>query len=294
MPQRKFNPTERIGINVVEKIVTEGFEWIWREQSVADYGVDGHIEAVDHDGRPTGQLFAVQVKAGPSYFRGTGETVPFYVDEDRLNYWDQHSLPVILVLHNTEDGQTFWQWADLKIARTTDKRWCIDVPRTKVFNATSKAELQDQFWTDDSAGLRRRFAFDRQFMKEFEDRSGFVTIDKWVNKSLQYREIKVCFDDPDKRPPDYEIPIMATWHYEVPDLMRHFLPWLEYEYHEEPDDSSGEVEGHVMEVWLSKPAKAFLELEAFFEDPPPAPELEEGETAMPDEDWYDAHSLDEP
>ncbi len=78
----------------------------------------------------------------------------------------------------------------------------------------------------------------------------------------------VRFDDPDKQSPDYEIPIMVTWHYEVPDLMRHFLPWLEYEYHEEPDDSSGEVEGHVMAVWLSKPAKAFLELEAFFENPP--------------------------
>jgi hypothetical protein len=49
-----------------------------------------------------------------------------------------------------------------------------------------------------------------------------------------------------------------------------------------------------MAVWLSKPAKAFLELEAFFENPLKAPEPEEIETAMPDDDWYDAHSLDEP
>ena len=69
-------------------------------------------------------------------------------------------------------------------------------------------------------------------MKKFQDRDGFVTIDKWVNKSLQYREIQFRFDDPDKDLPDYEMPIMATWDYEVSDLMRHFLPWFDYEYFE--------------------------------------------------------------
>lgn len=268
MPQRTHNPTERIGVNAVERIVTKELEWIWREQPVADFGVDGQIEVVDHDGAPTGFLLAVQVKSGPSFFRGTRETIPFYVDEDHLKYWDQHALPVILVLHNPDDGQTLWQWADLKTARRTKRRWCIDLPRTKGLNATSEAELRDQVWTDDSAGLRRRFAFDREFMKKFQDRDGFVTIEKWVNKSLQYREIEIRFDNPDKDLPDYEIPIMATWHYEVPELMQHFFPWLDYTYHEEPEFYELEVEEHVMEVWLSKYARAFLELEAYFDSPP--------------------------
>lgn len=268
MAVRKYDPTERLGVNAVERIVTEGFKWIWREQMVADFGVDGQMEAVDHDGKPTGQLFAVQVKSGPSYFRSARGAIPFYVDEEHLKYWDQHALPVILALHNPKDGQTFWQWADLNTARPTARGWRIDVPTTKVFSAKSKAELLDQVWADDSSGLRRRFAFDRKLMKEFEDRDAFVTIDAWVNKSLRYREIEVRFDDPDKEQPDFEIPIMATWHYGIGDLMRHFLPWLEYEDHEEPEDSSGEIERHVMAVQLSKAARMFLELEAFFENPP--------------------------
>lgn len=284
MSRRKFDPTERIGVNAVERIVTKDFSWIWREQDVSDFGVDGQIEAVDPSGRPTGQLFAVQVKSGPSYFRGSGETIPFYVDEVHLKYWNQHSLPVILVLHNPEDGQTVWQWADLKTARATSGSWSIDIPRTKFFDAGTRAELEDQVWSDDSVGLRRRFAFDRQLMKEFQDRDAFVTIDKWVNKSLRYRGIEVRFDDPHKELPDHEIPIMATWHYEIPDLMLHFLPWLEYDYYEEPEDVAGEVEGHLMSVWLSKPAKAFLELEAFFENPPVAPEPEEMEGSTSEDD----------
>ena len=293
MPRRTYNPTDRIGVNAVEKIVVAELEWIWREQVVADFGIDAQIEVVGHDGRPTGCLFAVQVKSGISYFRGTGETIPFYVDEDHVKYWDQHALPVIVVLHNPDDRRTLWQWADLKSARSTGQKWCIDVPRSKMFDAASKAELQDQSWTDDSIGLRRRFAFDREFMREFESGDGFVTIDKWLNKSLQYREIQIRFNDPDKDQADYYLPIMATWGYEVSDLMHHFFPWLNYEYEEPPDDSSGEVEGHVMAVWLSKPAKAFLELETYFENPPPPPELDEEEPIIDDE-WYDAHSLDEP
>ena len=291
---RRFDPTERTGVNVVEGIVTKDFKWIWREQHVADFGIDGQIEVVDEGGSPTGKLFAVQVKAGPSYFRGSGESVPFYVDEEHMKYWNQHILPVILILHNIEDGQTLWQWADLKTARATTAGWCIDVPRTKIFDATSRTELQDQVWTDDSVSLRRRFALDRQFMSEFQDRAAFLTIEKWVNKSLQYRGLEVRFDDPHKSEYDYEIPIMATWHYEISDLMRHFLPWLEYDYAEEPDDGCAEVEGHILEVWLSKSAKAFLELEAYFENPPQERNPEDGEPDVFDEDWYDAHSMGEP
>ena len=59
--------------------------------------------------------------------------------------------------------------------------------------------------------------------------------------------------------------------------MRHFIPWLDYEEYDEPEDISGEIESHVLAAWLSKPAKAFLELEAFFDDPWPTDAAGEGE-----------------
>ena len=57
---------------------SDGVQLNWREQYVADFGVDAHIEVVVDDYKPTGKLFGVQVKTGPSYFRGTGETIHFY------------------------------------------------------------------------------------------------------------------------------------------------------------------------------------------------------------------------
>lgn len=267
MVRRQYRPQERVGISAIEHIVAATMGWIWREQPIADFGIDAHIEAVGHDGRPTGQLFAVQVKSGASYFRGAKDTAAFYVDDDHIRYWDQHALPAILVLHNPENGEVIWQWANLKAAIPTTKGWRIDVPRAKALGEASKAELQDQVWRDDSLGLRRRFALDRQFMEKFEDRDAFVSIDAWVNKHLKFREIKIVFDEPYGEA-DYEIPIMATWGHVARDIMRHFLPWLDFEYYEEPDDSSGEVEGHLFSVRLSAAAKGFLASERFFENPP--------------------------
>jgi hypothetical protein len=92
MRRRKFDPTERLGVNAVSNIVTKDLRWIWREQHVADFGIDGQIEVVDGNQNLTGRLLAAQVKSGSSYFRGSTDTIPFYVDKAHLQYWDQHSL----------------------------------------------------------------------------------------------------------------------------------------------------------------------------------------------------------
>lgn len=43
--------------------------------------------------------------------------------------------------------------ADLKTARRTGQSWCTDVPNTKVFVATIKAELQGLVWADNGGGF---------------------------------------------------------------------------------------------------------------------------------------------
>lgn len=273
MPRRTFDATARLGVNIVESIVTKVFRWIWREQPITDFGIDGHIEPTDQDKRPTGKLVAVQIKTGASYFRGRGETIPFYVDEEHLKYWDRHILPVVIILHNPEDDQTLWQWADLSTARKARRGWCIDIPKENTFGAASKDKIQGNIWADDSVSLRRRFALDRQFMKKFENQEAFVTIPKWVHHHLQYREIEIRLDDPSKEPPDYKHSIMANWDYEISDIMQHFYPWLEFWDHEAPDNEDfHEVAIYVLTVRLSKMAKAFLELEAFFENPSQDPQ----------------------
>jgi Domain of unknown function (DUF4365) len=77
LAKRTFSAKERIGVNAVERIVTVDMNWLWREQFIGDFDIDGQIEAVGDDNRPTGKLYAVQVKSGVSYFRGAKDTIPF-------------------------------------------------------------------------------------------------------------------------------------------------------------------------------------------------------------------------
>lgn len=66
MPRRMFNPTERIGVNAVERIVTLGFGWFWREQCVADFGVDAARALA---GTRRAALISVWTKSLPSRVR---------------------------------------------------------------------------------------------------------------------------------------------------------------------------------------------------------------------------------
>ena len=90
--------TERIGIHKVALCFLEKFGWIEREQYVADYGIDTQVEIVEN-GKPTGLLYCIQVKTGTSYLKHTGgEEIVHYTDEKHVNYWLNHSLPVLLII----------------------------------------------------------------------------------------------------------------------------------------------------------------------------------------------------
>lgn len=127
MPQRTYDPTEQLGVNEVQRIVAKQIRWIWREQFGADFGIDGQIEIVGHDKKPTGRLIAVQVKSGASYFKGRSATAPFYVGDDHLKYWDQHALPVILVLHNPKDAPTA-NWRNGRLSAVLSENHLILTP----------------------------------------------------------------------------------------------------------------------------------------------------------------------
>lgn len=70
-----YNSEARIGIHNIGKIFAEEFNWIFREQSSEDFGIDGQIEIVntcDHlpqNAIPSGRLIAAQIKSGNSYFK---------------------------------------------------------------------------------------------------------------------------------------------------------------------------------------------------------------------------------
>lgn len=139
---QRYTPTERLGINAIEQIVLKELQWIFREQPIADMGIDAHIETVTN-GAPTGQLLALQIKTGASHFHDTGDALVYYGNTVHIDYWRGHSLPVLLVAHLPETNQTYWIQACPPHVSPTNSAWKITIPKSNRLCEASASQLLD-------------------------------------------------------------------------------------------------------------------------------------------------------
>lgn len=142
LPQVPFTfNQERAGVlSVAMEINRLGL--IWRETPMADVGIDGQIESVNEDGYAIGQLVAVQVKTGPSYFHDHGHEWRFYPEEKHRFYWERFPLPVLIMLHSPQDKTTYWADARQALRNPeTSKLRYIAIPKHNRLHETTRDKL---------------------------------------------------------------------------------------------------------------------------------------------------------
>ncbi|VWB82629.1 hypothetical protein BLA23254_03899 [Burkholderia lata] len=193
----RYVSTERVGVNAVEHIVLNDLGWIFREQPVVDMGIDAHIELVD-GGQPTGKLIAVQIKTGPSHFQENADAYIFRGTLTHLDYWTNHSLPVILVAHLPESNRTHWVYVDVNKVHRAEKSWTISVPKTNVLSRKKKDDLAALFEGSPSQQRMRKLAIDEPLMRHIQ-RGGKVSVEleDWINKGLSRSNVEVFVHDKD-------------------------------------------------------------------------------------------------
>jgi hypothetical protein len=129
----------------VSMIVNLDMNWIYRPQDYpgTDYGIDAHLEVTDDDGVETGRLIAAQVKTGQSYFREEVEAGFINRPADRhVRYWQEHPLPVILILVDEKTRVAFWARTE-NIEATEKGGWKLLVPRNQTLNKAAKPSLSE-------------------------------------------------------------------------------------------------------------------------------------------------------
>lgn len=148
----KSDEQERLGVYITGRMIATSGQ-IFREQSTNDVGIDAHVELVDEKSRDaTGQLVALQIKGGPSYFyETTKDGVIFRGDLAHLDYWLNHSLPVFLVLVDTANQKAFWQEISLTVVERLEKGWKITVPFANDLAANFVAAARVQVGLDANA-----------------------------------------------------------------------------------------------------------------------------------------------
>ena len=131
------------GVRMVTNIIEDVFEWIFRPIYKSDIGIDGEIEILDGMGRPTGELLAVQIKCGGSYFIKKGELgYIFYASKKEVNYWQSLLLPVVLCLCNPDEDIIYWTHISLSTIFKTEKGYKIIVPFENKLNKKNEFNLR--------------------------------------------------------------------------------------------------------------------------------------------------------
>ncbi|RAS57881.1 uncharacterized protein DUF4365 [Lentzea atacamensis] len=136
--------TDRVsdrGLRAVADLVEDELEWIFRDQPVKDYGIDAHVEIEADDELVTGRLIALQIKSGKSWFaEESPDGWTFRPDADHIAYWLGHSLPVLVILVDT-DRTAYWQVVSTSTVTETKKAYKLTIPRSQRFDRSARDRL---------------------------------------------------------------------------------------------------------------------------------------------------------
>ena len=194
---RERSALEQEGVAAVSLVFHRDFKWIFREQPVNDYGVDAHVEIFERDDQPSGRLIGVQVKSGKSYFQETNSEGFVFRGENRhLEYWENHSLPIILVLYSPETCECFWTHISRDTVTSTANGWKITVPRRRHLDTQWRARLAELASGSLIEQRYRKLALDLPLIERLAEGDRlYVEGGQWINKSSGRSEVKLVLED---------------------------------------------------------------------------------------------------
>lgn len=177
------NTIDRIGVSKCQLLFSQN-KFIFREQTISDYGIDALIETREKDA-PTGKMIAIQIKSGESYFRETdGDYIVYRVDEKHRNYWINHSLPVIIVLYSPELDKCIWENVNRQTLILCGKQWKIRIPKNKTIEEYGSELNEIAKNISEYEHRHSSLVFAKEWMIEAREQGSLILeVEEWVNKS---------------------------------------------------------------------------------------------------------------
>lgn len=282
-------------MHAVGLLVNEKLGWIFREQPVSDYGIDAHIEVTEPDRSLKGRLLGVQIKSGPSFFSEPHSYGWVYRGvKKHLDYWLRHVLPVIVVLHDPESGESYWQSVTPETISETDKAWKLIVPKSQRLDADAADVLRELTDTAKEPHQRRlaQFLVEKPLMDILESGKRLLLyVEEWVNKTSGRGSLRLfTVDDDGEEDVVKDWPFVFFGFRDYADALRELFPWASLSIDEEFYDdyeaelyrstdygapkfgmptirpyeiASNEVAIYRLELTLNDLGRAFLTLEPF-------------------------------
>jgi Domain of unknown function (DUF4365) len=215
--------------------------WLFRSQPTEDYGIDAHAEVVDGEA-VSGKLLALQIKGGMSWF---SETAPggwwFRPDAAHVQYWRDHSLPVVVVLYHPETGRCHWQRVSRDtLVETSTGGWKLLVPEAQVLDGSARALLQAPAEGDPYELRLRELRLAKPWMDMLTSGTRLVVdFEEWVNKMSGRGSVSIGIDHEDGNAPEE----LVTWHFfpgpsSYAEAVPKLFAWADADVHEETYDDA--------------------------------------------------------
>lgn len=271
----QMDPATRLAIELVEKVFARDFRWSFRRLPGSNIGIDARAEVLEN-GWPTYQLLPLQIRPISFLKENEGHFV-YRGEKHHLDCWARHSLPVCVIVVDTETGLMLWQRIEKQLCEEVGVEWSIAIPATNLLDACARLSFEGAIPADPESLMRAAFALDLALMERIQDQATFFVWDEWGDATAIFCNLRIYIGEDQEAEPDLQIDYHLRSH-NLHDIMVRLFPWATYSYAEPISEYSGEVAVHILEVELRPEARAYLEAESFLaagypkDEAPMAPE----------------------
>ncbi|MEI7867191.1 MAG: DUF4365 domain-containing protein [Candidatus Methylumidiphilus sp.] len=132
------------GIDLVSRIVHMELGWLFkRNHQEHDFGIDAQVDIILDDGSVTGQIIAMQIKYGKSFFQEKNQWGYVYRGEQKhFNYLANYPTPVLIVICHPSSHDCYWVEFDPAVTSRAGENWKITIPFNNILSQ-SKEKILD-------------------------------------------------------------------------------------------------------------------------------------------------------
>lgn len=135
----RYNWKERSGVSFFENFISENLNWVVRELSTSDIGIDCQIECIDPLRQPNGFFIGVQIKSGLGNVYETKDYFTKYVSKQHYYYWLKVTMPMIIVLYDYEERKLFWERINSKTLLKSKNGYKINIPKLNILDKSNES-----------------------------------------------------------------------------------------------------------------------------------------------------------
>ena len=181
----------RAGLYSIGRIADGFTEFIFREQIPGITGIDGHIEIYKSSYDPM-RVLGVKIYSADAVDRKN-----VYLcggNNDNLIYWFQHSIPILIMVHDNNTGKVFYEHLREDNITFSESGWSIDVPKTQEFTEDAVRNIHE---IPSYSPNLNRLAIDRPWMDiiESENQRLFIITEENINRPAGRGVLKINITD---------------------------------------------------------------------------------------------------